>query len=150
MINENEISYFLRMKIAMSRVVPLVREFQKEFGEERVNAVLERINRNAVKEAEKSVSLEPNFEEAAKAIEIFAADDALEYEILKQDNESLEFNVTRCRYKQMMEELDATDIGHLLICDTDFATALLFGMRLERTQICMQGADHCDFRYSTR
>jgi hypothetical protein len=56
-------------------------------------------------------------------------------------------NVTRCAYQEMMERMEARDIGHLLICNLDFAIAERARIELKRTQTCMQGASHCDFRY---
>ena len=49
-----------------------------------------------------------------------------------------------------MERLGARDIGHLLICNLDFPMALRAGTELTRTQTCMQGGSHCDFRYRKR
>jgi hypothetical protein len=45
--------------------------------------------------------------------------------------------------------LGEPELGFLLVCTADFATAEGFGpdVRLTRTQTIMQGADHCDFRY---
>ena len=82
--------------------------------------------------------------------ELFAAGESLDYAVLSSTDDRLDFNVTRCRYKQLMEELAALDLGPYLICDHDFAPALRAGMKLTRTQTCMQGASHCDFRYTKR
>ena len=86
----------------------------------------------------------------AAATEAYAAGDALEYEVLRSDDEHFDMNVTRCGYAAMMERLGARDIGHLLICHQDFALADAVGLELVRTQTCMQGASHCDFRYRKR
>lgn len=45
--------------------------------------------------------------------------------------------------------LGEPELGFLMVCTADFATAEGFGpdIRLTRTQTIMQGADHCDFRY---
>ena len=90
---------------------------------------------------------DPDFGRAQQAIELFAAGESIAYEVLFSTADRLDFNVTRCRYKQLMEELDALDLGPYLICDHDFAPALRAGMKLTRTQTCMQGASHCDFRF---
>ena len=46
-----------------------------------------------------------------------------------------------------MSDLDARDIGERLVCTLDFAMAARLGHTLERTQTCMGGASHCDFRF---
>jgi hypothetical protein len=50
----------------------------------------------------------------------------------------------------MMDELGAADLGFLLLCEGDFATAEAWGLELTRTQTLTTGATHCDFRYRMR
>lgn len=77
------------------------------------------------------------------------ASGALEIEILKQDQEEVHFNVTRCKYSEMYKEMGLGHIGHLLSCNRDgtFCTGFNPQIKLDRTQTIMSGADHCDFRY---
>ncbi|MBH5386796.1 L-2-amino-thiazoline-4-carboxylic acid hydrolase [Bradyrhizobium diversitatis] len=51
--------------------------------------------------------------------------------------------------KALQAEIGEAELGFLLICTADFATAEGFGpdIKLTRTQTIMQGASHCDFRY---
>ena len=53
-------------------------------------------------------------------------------------------------HKEMMQGIDALDLGALLLCDGDFPAAEAWGLDLQRTQTCMQGASQCDFRYRLR
>lgn len=78
------------------------------------------------------------------------AGDVLNYTVLEASQDRFEMDVTRCGYKEMMERLGAREIGHLLICNLDFSMALRAGTELTRTQTCMQGGGHCDFRYRKR
>lgn len=57
--------------------------------------------------------------------------------------------MTRCAYAEFYKALGEPELGFLLVCTADFATADGFGadVRLTRTQTIMQGASHCDFRY---
>ena len=74
---------------------------------------------------------------------------ALELDVLRDDDEAFEFNVTRCRYAEMYRRLGLADLGPILSCSRDgtmiegFNPAIAF----ERTQTLMEGATHCDFRY---
>ena len=71
-------------------------------------------------------------------------------EVPEASEDRFEMNVTRCGYKEMMERLGALDIGHMLICNLDFPMPLRTGTELTRTQTCMQGGSHSDFRYRKR
>lgn len=52
-------------------------------------------------------------------------------------------------YAEFYQALGEPELGFLLVCTADFATAEGFGpdVELTRTQTIMQGASHCDFRY---
>jgi predicted ArsR family transcriptional regulator len=58
--------------------------------------------------------------------------------------------VTRCRYAQFMDDMDAKDLGPLLICELDHAMADALGMTLEREQTIMTGETRCTFRFRAR
>jgi hypothetical protein len=75
---------------------------------------------------------------------------ALELEVIGEDEGSFAFNVTRCRYAEMYRAMGLGEIGHLLSCNRDAAFCEGYDpkLKLERTQTIMQGASHCDFRYS--
>ena len=77
------------------------------------------------------------------------ASGALEMEMLKETEEEVHFNITRCKYSEMYREMGLGHIGHLLSCNRDgtFCTGFNPKIKLERTQTIMSGASHCDFRY---
>ena len=77
------------------------------------------------------------------------ASGALEMEMLKEGDDEVHFNITRCRYSEMYREMGLGHIGHLLSCNRDgtFCTGFNPKIKLERTQTIMSGATHCDFRY---
>lgn len=88
-------------------------------------------------------------EHFAQSLEYWSQDNALEIDILDQDNESFAFNVTRCRYAEMYRALGIPELGAVLSCNRDFALIQGFNRDIEltRTQTIMDGASHCDFRY---
>ena len=85
----------------------------------------------------------------ASAFKTYARDDALDYEVIEQSQDTFAFDVKRCRYAEFYKELGEPELGFLLVCSADFDTAEGFGgdVKLTRTQTIMQGAPHCDFRY---
>ncbi len=75
---------------------------------------------------------------------------ALEIEVKEQTDTTFVFNVVRCRYAETYRAMGLADIGPLLSCQRDgsFCEGYDPKLRLERTQTIMQGASHCDFRYT--
>ena len=135
-----------RRRIQMEYVVPLIRDLQRLLGSDVVNAALARRAEPVTAED----GSKADFSRMAAGVETFAAGDALDYEIIASDQDRFDMNVKHCRYAEMMDELGARDIGHLLLCNLDYAGAAQLGMALERTQTRMQGAEYCDFRYRRR
>jgi hypothetical protein len=80
---------------------------------------------------------------------LWTLDNALEIDVLQQDDTVMDFNITRCRYAETYREMGLGEIGHLLSCQRDGTFCEGYDKRLEptRTQTIMQGASHCDFRY---
>jgi hypothetical protein len=80
----------------------------------------------------------------------YARDDALDYRMIEQSQDAFAFDVTGCRYAEFYEELGEPDLGFLLVCSDDFDMTEGFGsdIKLARTETIMQGASHCDFRYT--
>lgn len=79
----------------------------------------------------------------------WTAGGALEVRVLHRDAENFHFNVTRCRYAEMYQEMGLGALGPLLSCARDGAFCEGYDPRLKltRTQTIMDGASHCDFRY---
>ncbi len=141
---------FQRLEIQMEAIVPLIRDLQRVLGEQVVlDALRERV-RLQIADAEGGPKGEGQLEAIPRGFEHFAAGDVLEYETLELSSERASVDVTRCGYARMMERLDALDLGPALICAQDHPMAIRLGLELERTQTCMQGASHCDFRYTRR
>jgi hypothetical protein len=88
----------------------------------------------------------------ASAFDTYAAGDALEYEVLRKSPDAFDINVTGCRYAEFYKEIGAPELGFLLVCSADFPVAEGLGpdVQLTRTQTIMQGASHCDFRYTLK
>lgn len=94
----------------------------------------------------------PNLTDYAAILPNWTKEDALQIEVLRADEEEMDFNVTRCRYSEMYKEMGLGEIGHLLSCnrDGDFCIGYNPEIELTRTQTIMKGASHCDFRYKMK
>lgn len=142
-----------QVKIQAQVLVPLVRTLQAELGEERANALVRKslgpLYRQFGDAWWRAQGASKFGEKLGKSFEAYAAGNALDYEVVKETDDTFELNVTGCRYAKFYQELGAPELGFLLTCSADFPFAEGFGSEVEftRTQTIMQGADHCDFRY---
>jgi hypothetical protein len=75
--------------------------------------------------------------------------DSVERDMLRDDAEVRDYNITRCRYAEFFKQLGEPDLGTILLCEIDFHIADIGGPEIEftRTQTIMKGAPYCDFRY---
>lgn len=113
----------------------------------------EAVRRSSIAQAESFAAMEPEGTSMASFIqlyELWKADDALQIEVTRQDDVHFDFNVKRCRYAEMYKDMGLGEIGHLLSCQRDgtFCEGYDPNIQFERTQTIMQGASHCDFRYT--
>lgn len=151
----SQIGILTRREIEARIAGPLIQAFAREFGRERV---LEIVREVIVSLARKSGEMLRAFvggeslADFAKGMALWSQGDAIAFDIVEQTPEKISMNVTVCRYAEMYRELGIADLGFTLSCARDFALVEGFNpdIRLERTQTIMQGADHCDFRFTYR
>ena len=140
-------------KIQAQVLIPLVKALQAELGEERANGLVRRVLGDLYRRYGEEFWRTKNEENLGKAVAsafaTYAREDALDYRVIEQSQDAYAFDVTGCRYAEFYKELGEPELGFLLVCSSDFATAEGFGpdIQLTRTQTIMQGASHCDFRY---
>jgi L-2-amino-thiazoline-4-carboxylic acid hydrolase len=82
----------------------------------------------------------------------WAGGGSLDIDMVAAGDERLDFNVTRCRYAEFYKELGLADLGYLVHCNRDHAMIDGFNpdLKLTRTQTVMEGASHCDFRFTKK
>ncbi len=81
---------------------------------------------------------------------LWTAEGALTIEEVGRSETTYAFNVVRCRYSEMYKAMGLGEIGGLLSCQRDgtFCEGYDPKLKLERSQTIMQGASHCDFRFT--
>ena len=147
------VSVLQQARIQAQVLVPLIKALQAELGEARANALVREALGETYRrfgEAFWRAKNEANLGTAlASAFATYAADDALDIQLVRQAPDAYEIDVTGCRYAEFYQALGEPELGFLLVCSADFDTAKGFGpdVKLTRTQTIMQGASHCDFRY---
>ena len=140
-------------KIQAQVLVPLGKALQAELGEARANALIRKALGDLYRRHGEAFWRAKNEQNLGKfmtsAFKTYAQDNALDYKVVEQSEDSYSIEVTGCRYAEFYKELGEPELGFLLVCTADFATSDGFGgdTKLTRTQTIMQGATHCDFRY---
>ena len=132
-------------------IAPLVRAVAAEVGEERAREILAGVIRDLAREAGCAAARGGNdLKHLREVVERWTAGGVLELTVLQSDEHAFHFNVTRCRFAEMYQRLGLADLGPLLSCGRDGAMIEGFnpGIKFTRTQTIMEGATHCDFRYS--
>ena len=149
----NEIGVLKRREIEARIIGPFVDALATEFERERVLAILSATIINVARQqgAERAEAVGDN---SLLAFSQSAGDwrkgNALEIDVLEQNEEQYDFDVTRCRYAEMYRALGRADLGAVLSCNRDYSLVEGFNpeIKLERKQTIMQGAPCCTFRYS--
>lgn len=149
------IGVLTRREVEARLLAPLVEALSAEFGRARVVAVL----RDAIIDIARGQGAQmaqtmggATLVEFADTLKYWTQDNALEIDVLAQDGERFDFNVTRCRYAELYRSLGIPELGAVLSCNRDWALIQGFNgeVELERTQTIMEGASYCDFRYRQR
>lgn len=150
----NDIGVLKRREIEARMLMPLIEALGKEFGREKV---LEIVRQTIITIArEQGAALAQHYgngiNDFAESLANWKKDNALEIDVLEQNDGKLCFNVTRCRYAEMYRALGISELGAILSCNRDYSLIEGFNpdIKLTRTQTMMEGAACCDFRYEKK
>ncbi len=149
----NEIGVLKRREIEARMIGSFVTALATEFERDRVIAILRDTIINIARQqgAERAAAVG---DDSLLAFSQSAGDwrkgNALEIEVLEQNEERYSFNVTRCRYAEMYRSLGLAELGAVLSCNRDYSLVEGFNpeIALVREQTIMQGAPCCTFRYA--
>lgn len=149
----NDIGVLKRREIEARVLAPFVEALGAEFGREKVVAVLRDTIIRVAREQGAALAAAQgsnDLRQFAAATAAWTKDDALTIEVLADDGERYDFNVTRCRYAEMYRALGIPELGAVLSCNRDFSLIEGYNpdVTLTRTQTLMEGASHCTFRYA--
>ena len=151
--HSEELGILRRREIEANIIAPIYAILERDLGADRAKAVIrEAISCDAVKTGKQFAAREPggaSIKTFADIQHLWEQDDALKTVVLKADETSFHYNVTRCRYAEMYKEKGLGEIGELLSCvrDYEFIKGYAPEVNLTRTQTIMEGARCCDFRY---
>jgi hypothetical protein len=115
--------------------------------------IAESVRRSAITQAQAFAAAAPggpSLKAFQEVMPLWTKGGALEIEVKEQSDSTFRFNVVKCRYAEAYKAMGLGEIGHLLSCNRDgaFCEGYDARLKLERTQTIMQGASHCDFKYT--
>jgi hypothetical protein len=150
----DELPILLKRQIQAQVIGPIHAEMVAAFGLEKANAVLDAaVRKAAIAEGQQFASKEPggvtSMAQFIKLYELWTHDGALEIEVLQADDQTFNFDVTRCKYAESYKQMGLGAIGHLMSCNRDGTFCQGYDPRitLERQHTIMAGAPRCTFRY---
>ena len=144
-----------RREIEARIVAPLLEAFATEVGRERALDIVRKVILQIAREQGVQLAQQMggcSLVHFAAAQEAWKKGDAMDVDMLEQNEHRLAFNVTRCGYADMYNRLGITELGKTLSCGRDFALIEGFNpeINLARTQTILDGAPYCDFRYEVK
>ena len=151
-IELNEIGVLKRREIEARILSPILEALGNEFGREEVIEITRRTMTEIARQQCKELAYQMgtnDLESYGKSIEPWSRSGALELRILNQDEKTLSFDVTGCKYAELYRGLGIPELGGVLSCSRDaaFIEGFNSGITLERTQTIMQGSGFCGFRF---
>jgi predicted ArsR family transcriptional regulator len=149
-----QVSLLDKTRMQAQVLVPVLRALRAELGKDKADAIVKQALRDWSRRLFAAIGdgIEGSPRRKWAAIQTVFGEISgreVEFEILRQDKEALELDVTRCRFAEFFRALGEPELGALLICEADFDIAAVGvgEVTLERTQTIMKGAPTCTFRY---
>ncbi|GBQ95914.1 hypothetical protein AA23498_2482 [Acetobacter nitrogenifigens DSM 23921 = NBRC 105050] len=92
----------------------------------------------------------PDLLDVMEILKLWTQDDALELDLISSSESELSFDVTRCRYAEMYQDMGIGFLGGVMSCQRDgsFCQGINPRITFHRTQTIMEGAKFCDFRFT--
>jgi len=155
-MSKTDLPILEQRRIEANIIKPIYEQMKAEIGDEKARKIISAaITKNAIEQGSAYARTEggdTSLESFHALLPQWKANGALEVDMLEETETSVNYNVTRCQYAEMYKEMGLAEIGHLLSCGRDGTFCKGYDPRISliRTQTIMQGASHCDFRYSLK
>ena len=150
------LSMLEKRKIEAEILKEVYETLKASHGEEVAKKTIgEAVRRSAIEQARKFAEAAPggpSLKAFQNVMPLWTKGGALEIEVKEESDSTFRFNVVKCRYAETYKAMGLGEIGHLLSCNRDGAFCEGYDpkLKLERSQTIMQGASHCDFKYTYR
>ena len=149
--------YMQRVRTQTEVLIPLLRHLRAELGAAEANALVYPVLRDYMKKwiadfaSKESDDPIESFHRTDEMLQTMYEGD-IDYDILNNDDEKLDLNVTSCRYADFFRQLGEPELGAILVCEADDHIADLSApnVQMSRADTIMKGGTHCPFRYRFR
>jgi predicted ArsR family transcriptional regulator len=149
-----KVSLLDKTRIQAQVLVPVLRALRAELGKDKADTIVKQALRDWSKQLFAAIgdgiAGSPRRKWAAMHSALGeVTEQEVDFAMRRQDEEALEFDVTRCRFAEFFRALGEPELGALLVCATDIDIAAAGGgeVSFDRAQTIMQGAPSCTFRY---
>lgn len=147
-------SYAETFAVAYLPDIPIWRGLEKELGREKLHEMMKRIVDAAARKEMAGYAKKAGSNDLAAFTRSFREpgsifEKALTYEVVEDTPKAFEVKVTECLWAKTFRDANAGDLGYILSCYGDYASAEGFNpkMRMIRSKTLMQGDDFCNHRY---
>ena len=152
--SDTDISFLKQAKLQAQVLVPVLRAIRERLGKAEADQLVASALRDWSVEQFRRISASASGKKLDNWQSIWTnvfekIDDGFELDMLRNDEQAQDFNVTRCPYAEFFNEIDEPEIGALLLCEQDVHLADSVGsdaVEFNRSQTIMGGAKFCDFR----
>ena len=140
-MSDNQINQKIGILLRREIEARLITQFKKylsvEFGEKKTKHIIREVIKGVAIEQGRDLSkLNGNSLNAfIERQEPWTRDGSLETDIIKKDNKSYHYNVTRCKYAEMYKEMGIQDLGFDLSCNRDFTLVEGFNKNIKLKKI---------------
>ena len=155
-VHPEGLSMLEKRKIEAEILKEVYETLKQSHGEEVAKkTIAESVRRSAIEQARQFAAAAPggpSLKAFQDVMPLWTKGGALEIEVREESDSTCRFNVVKCRYAETYKAMGLGEIGHLLSCNRDGAFCEGYDpkLKLERSQTIMQGASHCDFKYTYR
>jgi len=140
--------------VAYVAPITIWRGLEGEIGREKLHEMMKRVIDLAARQQKAEFPKKAGKNDLATYTRNFRKPDSfwqnvLTFQVIEDTPQAFEVKVTECLWAKTYRDFNAGDLGYILSCYADFASAEAFNpkMRMIRTKTLMQGDDCCNNRY---
>lgn len=143
-------------RLSFESGIPILQTLAKDIGKEKFLVMLRKaVNENTVQFIKAATKDLPKRDFAAfvdwniKIMNSPPYDKTVTYEIVEKTDKVLELKITECLAAKILLEMNAADIGYVMICDPDGVSSREFNPKIKTTnpKNLMKGDDVCIARF---
>ncbi|MGE4485778.1 MAG: L-2-amino-thiazoline-4-carboxylic acid hydrolase [Oscillospiraceae bacterium] len=145
-----DVPIILRREIEALAVVPFLKAFEKELGEEKMLAITRKVIANQARKSGQELAEHYGGNTPEKLVEALAAFKLEDMAYKEISDKTVRLDVHRCPYVDMYRRLGLSEYGSVLSCERDPSTFKGFnpGILFSRTQTLMDGGCCGDFVFN--